>query len=87
MFIISKKNFRVRRADGSPYLIRKDFIGEIPEDVANSTLVRSAIQTGSIATPSGHKDKELRKADEIAKETFCESDIRPDAETKTKAKK
>lgn len=87
MFIISKKNFKVRRADGSPYLIRKDFIGEIPEDVANSTLIQSAIQSGSIATPSGHKDKELREADTAAKEAFCESDIRPDAATKTKAKK
>ena len=33
MFIVSKRNYQVRRADGSSYLIKKDFIGEIPEDV------------------------------------------------------
>lgn len=30
MFIISKKNFRIRRADGSPFMIPRDYIGEIP---------------------------------------------------------
>ena len=34
MFIVSKRNYQVRRADGSLYLIKKNYIGEIPEDVA-----------------------------------------------------
>ena len=44
MFIVSKKKFIVRRADGSSYLIRKDYIGEIPGDVAESNLVQKAIR-------------------------------------------
>ncbi len=79
MFIISKKNFKVRRADGSPYFIQKEFIGEIPDDVAKSELIQSAIQSGSIATPTGYKDKELQKADELATAFSDEADIRPDA--------
>ena len=36
MFIVSKRNYLVIRADGSAYRIKKDYIGEIPEDVAES---------------------------------------------------
>ena len=44
MFIVSKRNYLVIRADGSAYRIKKDYIGEIPEDVAESVLVQRAIQ-------------------------------------------
>ena len=70
MFIIAKRNYLVRRADGSFYRIEKDYIGEIPEDVAESELVQRAIVGGNIAVPGGTKDKELYKA----------YDIRPDTE-------
>lgn len=62
MFIIAKRNYLVRRADGSFYRIEKDYIGEIPEDVAESELVQRAIVGGNIAVPGGTKDKELYKA-------------------------
>lgn len=32
MFIVSKRNYLVIRADGSVYKIKRDYIGEIPED-------------------------------------------------------
>ena len=76
MFIIAKRNYLVRRADGSFYRIEKDYIGEIPEDVAESELVQRAIVGGNIAVPGGTKDKELYKADDAA----AEYDIRPDTE-------
>ena len=53
MFIVSKRNYLVIRADGSAYRIKKDYIGEIPEDVAESVLVQRAIQGGNIAVPGG----------------------------------
>ena len=53
MFIVSKRNYMVRRADDSAYLIPKDFIGEIPQDVAESDLVQRAIKGGTIAVPEG----------------------------------
>ena len=80
MFIVSKRNYQVRRGDGSLYLIQKSYIGEIPEDVAQSDLVQRAILCGNIAVPEGTKDKELYKADEVAEQLATEHDIRPDAE-------
>ena len=80
MFIVSKRNYMVRRADGSFYQIKKDYIGEIPEDVAESDLVQRAISGGNIAVPGGTKDRELYKADDTAAERAAEYDIRPDAE-------
>ena len=75
MFIVAKRNYLVRRADGSFYRIEKDYIGEIPEDVAERAIVG-----GNIAVPGGTKDKELYKADDAAAEQAAEYDIRPDTE-------
>lgn len=80
MFIVSKRNYLVIRADGSAYRIKKDYIGEIPEDVAESVLVQRAIQGGNIAVPGGTKDRALYQADEAAEKLAAEHDIRPDAE-------
>ena len=79
MFIVAKRNYLVRRADGSFYRIEKDYIGEIPEDVAESELVQRAIVGGNIAVPGGIRDRELYKADDAAAEQAAEYDIRPDA--------
>lgn len=80
MFIVSKRNYLVIRADGSAYRIKKDYIGEIPEDVAESDLVQRAIQGGNIAVPGRTKDRALYQADEAAEKLAAEHDIRPDAE-------
>ena len=80
MFIIAKRNYLVRRADGSFYRIEKDYIGEIPEDVAESELVQRAIQGGNISVPGGTKDRGLYQAEEAAEKLAAEHDIRPDAE-------
>ncbi len=76
MFVIAKKNFLIPRAGEKPYIIKKDFVGEIPEDVAGHWLVQAAIKSGSIATPKGKKDKELENADKEAKEKAEKADIR-----------
>lgn len=80
MFIVAKRNYLVRRADGSFYQIKKDYIGEIPEDVAKSDLVQRAILGGNIAVPDSMRDKALYQADDAAAERSVEYDIRPDAE-------
>ena len=79
MFIVSKRNYDVRRPDGSLYKIRKDFIGDIPEDVADTRLVQRAIRAGMIFIPSGTADRQLEKADQEAAEKAAANDIRPDA--------
>lgn len=79
MFIIAKKNFRIRRADSSLFMIRKDYIGEIPRDVAAHWLVQAALADGSIATPRGRNDPALWQADAEAAARAADADIRPDA--------
>lgn len=79
MFIVSKRNYDVRRPDGSFYKIRKDFIGDIPEDVVASRLIQRAIRAGMIFIPSGTADRQLEEADKEAAEKAAENDIRPDA--------
>ena len=79
MFIISKRNYSVRRADGSSFLIGKDFIGNIPDDAGQSGLVQRALKAGMIFCPPGTKDKQLEQADREAKEKSDENDKRPDA--------
>mgnify|MGYP000035936005 CR=1 FL=1 len=52
MFIVSKRSYAVRLSDGSFYRIPKDFIGEIPEEVAESRLVqRERIHCGPLRDP------------------------------------
>ena len=79
MFIVSKKKFIVRRADGSSYLIRKDYIGEIPGDVAESNLVQKAIRGGSIAVPEGKKARQLEEAGKKAAKQAEAHDVRTEA--------
>lgn len=86
MFIISKRNYSVKREDGTSYLIQKDYIGEIPEDVAKSNLVQRAICGGMISTPKGKKDKQMAQADKAAHQKAKEHDIRPDTEKKLDGK-
>ena len=74
-FIISKRNFLVRRADGSNYLIQRDFIGDIPEDVFRNHLVQDNIKSGLIAVPASHADKDIQEADE-APASHADKDIR-----------
>ena len=69
MFIHSAKKFLVKRKDGSAFIIRKDFVGEIPDDVAQSKLVQLAIQDGSISTPASKKDKDVDETVEETKKT------------------
>lgn len=80
MFIISKRNFKIRRADGEVFRILKDYVGTIPDDVAGHPLIKSAIACGWIATPDTTADAALIKADTKAAEKAAETDIRPDAE-------
>ena len=74
MFIMSKNRFLIPRENNDPYVIPKDYIGEIPSDVADHWLVQAAVQSGMIATPQGSKDKQLEAADKADT-----ADIRPDA--------
>lgn len=79
MFIVSKRNFKLRLADGTVYRIAKDFIGEIPFEVAAHPLIQNAIDSGWITAPASHADKALYEADAVAAQKAAEADLRPDA--------
>ena len=87
MFIVSKANFMIKRGDGTSYQILKDYIGEIPEDVAGHWLVKAAIKSGMISTPSGHSDRQMEQADARAEHSAASADIRPDAKAGKKTAK
>lgn len=78
MFVISKRNFLVRRADGTSYLVKKDFVGDIPKDIFESSVIQGAIKGGLVATPDSTKDQALYAADAAAAEKEKDADIRPD---------
>lgn len=56
MFIISKRNFLIQIPGRAPYRIPKDYIGEIPDDIAAHWMIQDAIRSGMISTPVGKKD-------------------------------
>lgn len=80
MFIISKRNFLIQIPGRAPYRISKDYIGEIPDDIAAHWMIQDAIRSGMISTPVGKKDNQLEAADEAAEEKAAAVDIRPDAQ-------
>lgn len=84
MFIVSKRNYSVRRADGSSFLIEKDFIGNIPDDVARSGLVMRALKAGMIFCPPGTRDRQMEQAGAEAEKKAAQNDKRQDAKTKGK---
>ena len=80
MFITSKRNLLIKLPDGSEYKIARDFVGEIPDELANVDLIKLAISDGTIVTPESKKDVGIEAAVEAASE--LENDIRPDAKKK-----
>jgi hypothetical protein len=86
MFIVSKANLNVRRADGSLYSISEGYMGDIPDDIAAHWMIQAAIKSGVVFTSDSHLDKDLIKADAVAEEAAAEADIRPDAKKGKKKK-
>ena len=79
MFIVSKKNFIFRLPDGETYRLKKDFMGDVPDYLADLPLFKLAVQGGDIMTPVTTAEKDIYKAEEKAAEAALNADIRPDA--------
>ena len=45
MFIISKRNFLIQIPGRAPYRIPKDYIGEIPDDIAAHWMIQKEGQS------------------------------------------
>ena len=85
MFIVSKRNFLVRRADGTSYLVKKDYVGDVPDDVFGSRLIQGSMKTGMVIAVQSHKDKDLIAADDEAQDKQAAADILPDANADVEA--
>ena len=79
MFIVSKKNFIFRLPDGETYRLKKDFMGDVPDYLADLPLFKLAVKGGDIMTPVTTAEKDIYKAEEKAAEAALNADIRPDA--------
>jgi hypothetical protein len=62
MFIAANRKFKLRRADGSVFLIPNGFVGDIPKDVADQWIIKAAIEDGSIVCSKDHSDKAVEGA-------------------------
>ena len=85
MFIVSKRSFKFRFKDAESFRIPNEFMGNIPDHVAQHPLFQAAVRGGEIMVPETTADKAIYKSDEEAAEARAAHDIRPDA-TKPAAK-
>lgn len=73
MFIVATKAYGVRLKDGNLFKIPRGFIGEIPNEIANSQIVQLAIKDGSISTPAAKQDAVIEKAIEAGEKKAVET--------------
>lgn len=82
MFIVSKKKFAIPYS-GGVFAIPKDYVGQVPDEVASHWLVQAAIEGGSIAT-TGTKDSEIAAAYDAEIPRESDEEAVAAAETATK---
>lgn len=77
MFILSKRNVLFRTSDGAKtHLVRRDFIGNVPDWIGQTRYFRQLVADGVIAVPETTKDADVQAAAEVEIK-----DIRPEPET------
>lgn len=77
MFILCKRNVLFRTPDGAQtYLVRRDYIGNVPDWIGQTRYFRQLVADGVIAVPETTKDADVQAAAEAEVK-----DIRPEPET------
>lgn len=77
MFILCKRNVLFRTPDGAQtHLVRRDFIGNVPDWIGQTRYFRQLVADGVIAVPETSKDADVQAAAEAEVK-----DIRPEPET------
>lgn len=77
MFILCKRNILFRTPDGAQtHLVRRDFIGNVPDWIGQTRYFRQLVADGVIAVPDTTKDADVQDAAEAEVK-----DIRPEPET------
>ena len=76
MFILCKRNILFRTPDGAQtHLVRRDFIGNVPDWIGQTRYFRQLVADGVIAVPETTKDADVQDAAEAEVK-----DIRPEPE-------
>lgn len=77
MFILCKRNILFRTPDGAQtHLVRRDFIGNVPDWIGQTRYFRQLVADGVIAVPETSRDADVQAAAEAEVK-----DIRPEPET------
>ena len=77
MFILCKRNILFRTPDGAQtHLVRRDFIGNVPDWIGQTRYFRQLVADGVIAVPKTTKDADVQAAAKVEIK-----DIRPEPET------
>lgn len=77
MFILCKRNILFRTPDGAQtHLVRRDFIGNVPDWIGQTRYFRQLVADGVIAVPETSKDADVQAAAEAEVK-----DNRPEPET------
>ena len=87
MFIVSKKNFIFRLSDGATFLVRRDYMGEVPDYLQEHPRFQAAVRGGDIMVPGSTSDKAGYAAVAVSEAAQAAADIRPDAPEKKARKK
>lgn len=66
MFILCKRNVLFRTPDGAQtHLVRRDFIGNVPDWIGQTRYFRQLVADGVIAVPETTKDADVQAAAEV----------------------
>lgn len=76
MFILCKRNVLFRTPDGAQtHLVRRDFIGNVPDWIGQTRYFRQLVADGVIAVPETSRGADVQAAAEVEVK-----DIRPEPE-------
>lgn len=76
MFILCKRNVLFRTPDGAQtYLVRRDYVGNVPDWIGQTRYFRQLVADGVIAVPETTKDADVQATAEAEVK-----DIRPEPE-------
>lgn len=84
MFLLANRNILLRDAGGGTYLLKKGFIGNVPEQFCSGAYFDALVSCGKIAIPESTRDKSVQNAEEIGNSSM-EKEIKRTRTTRKKA--
>lgn len=70
MFLLANRNILLRDDEGGTYLLKKGFIGNVPEQFCSGAYFRDLVQCGKISVPESKTDRSVTAAEETSADTL-----------------